>query len=72
MRSHKPKLKLVGEDGNAFFILARARTAARKAGWSYAEWGKVDAQAKSGDYDNLLRTMMEHFDCDSGDEEDDL
>jgi len=29
----KPKLKLVGEDGNAFSILGQARQAAKKAEW---------------------------------------
>jgi len=29
----KPKLKLVGEDGNAFSIISRTRTALRRAGY---------------------------------------
>ena len=58
----KPRLQLVGEDGNAFFILARASRAARRAGWTEDEWAVVREEAKSGDYDHLLQTVMKHFD----------
>lgn len=60
----KPTLKLVGQDGNAFFILGRAHQAARRAGWPDAKWKAVSEKARSGDYDNLLRVMMEEFNCD--------
>lgn len=33
MADQKPRLKLSGEDGNAFSILGRAKQAAEKAGW---------------------------------------
>ena len=59
----KPTLILVGEDGNAFSILGRARKVARRAGWSDAEWEKVWLEATSSDYDHLLQTMMRHFDA---------
>ncbi len=62
VREMKPELVLVGEDGNAFSILGRARRAARGAGWTTEEWEAVMAEAMSGDYDHLLATMMEHFD----------
>lgn len=58
----KPKLKLVGQDGNAFIILGLARRAAKKANWPDERWEEFDAKAKSGDYDNLLRVCMEYFD----------
>lgn len=64
------KVKLVGEDGNAFFIMGRAARAARKAGLSQEQIKEYQAEAMSGDYDHLLTTTMEWFDCD-GDEEDD-
>lgn len=57
----KPKLKLVGEDGNAFSILGRARSAARKAGWSKEEIDAFTEKATSGDYNNVLATCMEFF-----------
>ncbi len=65
----KPKLRLVGEDGNAYAILGRAHRAARKAGMSEEEWKAIQAEATSGNYDNLLQTMLKHFECD-GDEDD--
>jgi hypothetical protein len=60
-RIERPELILVGEDGNAFAILGRARRAAREAGWSTEEWEAVFAEATSGDYGHLLATMTEHF-----------
>jgi hypothetical protein len=54
----KPILKLLGEDGNAFFILGKARRVAKKNG---LDWEKIKAEATSGDYDNLLATMMKYF-----------
>ena len=62
MSDPKPKLKLVGLDGNAFLILSRARTAAVKAGWTPDTIDKMMEEAKSFDYDHLLQTMMEYFD----------
>ena len=60
-----PKVKMVGEDGNAFAILARCRKAARKAGWSKEAVENFTTHATSGDYDHLLVTVMEYFDVDS-------
>lgn len=60
--SDKPKLRLSGQDGNAFMLLGLARRAARKAGWDDARWGAVQKQAMAGDYDHLMITLMEHFD----------
>lgn len=58
----RPRLKLIGRDGNAFAILAAARTAARKAGWTSERVEAMTKEAQSGDYGNLLRVMMAHFD----------
>jgi hypothetical protein len=60
----KPRLRLVGEDGNAFAILGRARRVALQAGWSDKEWRDFHREATSADYNHLLATVMEHFDCD--------
>ena len=57
----KPKLKLVGADGNAFALLGLAHRAAKKAGWSQEQWNAVQTDAMAGDYDNLLRVLMSHF-----------
>ena len=54
-------LKLIGEDGNAFAILGRARRALKSGGRS----DLIDTfyeEATSGDYDNLLQTCMKYFD----------
>ena len=57
----KPKLRLSGEDGNAFFILGRARRVARDAGWDDTQIEEFTREAKSGDYDHL-QTCMKWFD----------
>lgn len=59
----KPRLELVGLDGNAFMILGRAKGSARDAGWTPEQISNFITEAKSGDYDHLLQTCMEHFDC---------
>ena len=56
----KPTIRLIGEDGNAFAILARARKALREAGREN-EFDQFVAEATSGDYDHLLRVTMEWF-----------
>lgn len=53
------KVKLLGEDGNAFHILGKVRQALKKGGYhDLAE--KYLEEAKTGDYDNLLRVTMEY------------
>ena len=64
----KPKLSMVGEDGNAFSIMARASKVARAAGWSDEKIEAYRKEAMDGDYDHLLMVTMEHFDVDSEDE----
>jgi len=53
-------VKLVGEDGNAFAILARVMSAMRKAGLSKEEIDKFHTEATSGDYDDLLYTCAKY------------
>ena len=59
----KPKLRLVGEDGNAFAILARAKKALRGAGRE-DEIQDFVHEATSGGYDHLLRVVMQWFEVD--------
>ncbi len=54
-------VKMVGEDGNGLAILARAVTAARKAGLTSKELDQYRREALSKDYDNLLATTMRWF-----------
>lgn len=55
----KINVRLVGEDGNAYAILGRVRAAMRRAGLSIDEIEAFTEEAMSGDYGNLLRTVME-------------
>ena len=57
------RVKLVGEDGNAFAILGHCQRAARKAYLPEDEIKAFIAEAKSGDYNHLLTTCMRWFDC---------
>lgn len=54
----KPKLVLVGNDGNAFTILGAAHRVARE---NNMDWKTISAEAMSGDYDHLLQTMAKYF-----------
>lgn len=49
---------LVGEDGNAFFIIMRVERALKLAGISQDECLEFRTEATSGDYDHLLQTAM--------------
>lgn len=53
------RVKLIGEDGNAFFILGKVREALIKNGRKdlVEEFMK---EAQSEDYDHLLATVMEY------------
>lgn len=54
----KPILKIIGTDGNAFAILGKAQRVAKQNGM---DWEKIRTEATSGDYDNLLATMLKYF-----------
>ena len=54
------KMKLVGLDGNAFFLMGAFSNEAKKQKWSKEEIDVVIQECMSGDYDHLLRTLMEH------------
>jgi hypothetical protein len=56
----KIDLKLVGMDGNAFFIMGAFSKQAKKEGWTKAEIDAVLDKATSGDYDHLLATITDH------------
>lgn len=59
--SFKPRVKLVGTDGNAFSILGRVKNALIKAGLNdQAE--RFLKEATSGDYEHLLITCMKYVD----------
>jgi hypothetical protein len=56
----KPKVTLVGKDGNAFFIMGTVRQALREAGADQEYIDKYTDEAKSGDYNHLLSTTMNY------------
>lgn len=61
MAKQKPKLDLIGQNGNAFAILGLAKRAAKKAEWSKQEIQCFINEATGGNYDNLLQTCMKYF-----------
>lgn len=61
---------LAGEDGNAYAILGRVERAMRRAGISQEDRAAFRDEATSGDYDNLIRTVMRWVDVFGTDEED--
>ena len=54
----KIKVKLAGEDGNAFAILGRVAEALRRNGVPQSEIDALIAEATSGDYNHVLQTCM--------------
>lgn len=59
MREEKIDVKLIGEDGNAFYILGKVTREMRRNSYTKDEIDQYLKEAKSGDYDNLLRVTME-------------
>lgn len=58
------KIKMVGEDGNAFAILGRTVGAMRRANVSQEVIDQYLTEAKSGDYDKLIQTTIKYVDVD--------
>lgn len=58
----KIKIKLIGENGNAFAILGRMRAGMRQGGVPADEIKAFMDEAMSGDYNHLLATCMEWVD----------
>lgn len=54
------ELNLDGFDGNSFAIMARFRNGAYHAGWTTEEIEAVIKEAKQGDYDHLIKTLMQY------------
>lgn len=52
------KVKLIGEDGNAFYILGKVAQAMRDAGYDMDFVNEFMSQATAGDYDHLLQVVM--------------
>ena len=56
----KPTVKLVGEDGNAFYVMGHVKQSLRRAGADKEYIDKYLSEATSGDYDHLLVVSMEY------------
>jgi hypothetical protein len=57
----KVKVKLVGNDGNAFAILSACSREARKKKLTPEQIKEFTEEATSGDYNHLLYTCMKYF-----------
>ena len=62
MDKERVQVKLIGESGNAFYILGKVRRAMISAGYSQDEIDEYMSRAMSGGYDNLLAVTMEYVD----------
>ena len=58
--SKKIDLDLSEIDGNAFSLLAAFQRQARSEGWKDEETKSILDEARSGDYDHLVRTLLAH------------
>ena len=58
VRHPEVRVQLVGQDGNAFAVLATVRMALRRSGVPEDEVLAFVREATAGDYDELLRTVM--------------
>jgi hypothetical protein len=54
----KIKVRLTGNDGNAFAVMGKVKTALRKAKVPNEEIDLYLKESMSGDYNNLLATAM--------------
>lgn len=57
-----PTVKLVEENGNAYFIMGKTIEALKRAGADKEYTNEYMAKAMSGDYDHLLGVTMEYVD----------
>lgn len=64
-------LELVGIDGNAFALMGAFRRQAQREGWTSEEIETVLEEAKSGDYNHLLATIMEYCEPEYDDTDED-
>ena len=58
MTKFNVKVKLSGNDGNAFAIMGAVKTALKKAGATKEEIAEYLKDSMAGDYDNLLQVAM--------------
>ena len=71
IRHPEINVQMVGEDGNAFAILGRVQKALRAQGCDATEVKTFFDEATAGDYDHLLRTVLQWVSVDQDSDEDD-
>lgn len=54
------KLDLTSIDSNAFMLIGAFRRQAKKEGWTEAEITAVTDKCMSGNYENLVATLVAH------------
>jgi len=59
MPKYNIEVQLIGNDGNAFAVMAQVTRALRNAGATPEELAQYQQESMSGDYDNLLRVAMD-------------
>ena len=57
----RPRVKLIGKDGNAFFVLGACSRSAKTAGWNPETIAEIMEDMRSGDYNHLLGVAMREF-----------
>lgn len=61
MSGTRPKVRLIGQDANAFFILGLCLAVGRRVGWDDARLAAFLDEALSDDYAHLLSTVNDYF-----------
>ena len=59
---HRPEIKLLGEDSDAFSILARVKVVLEESGADKEYIEEFIAEASSGGYQHFLTTIMKYVD----------
>jgi hypothetical protein len=65
------RIERYGQTGNAFYILGAVKSGLKQVGVDKAEIAQYDAEAKSGDYDNLLAVTAQWVDLIITDDDED-
>jgi len=60
--SDRPRINLVGQDGNIFNVLSIAKKAYKNHYGNVDGWEEILEEIISDDYDHALRTVMKYFD----------
>lgn len=62
MPKYNIEVQITGDDGNAFVIMSKVRSALKSAGASESEISLYTQESTSGDYSNLLNVASQWVD----------